>query len=160
MNENVAISASALEDLNGRYLLFYIDDVLYGVSLALVLEIIQIQTITHLPGVAPHIKGIVNLRGRVVPVIDVRLKLNLPERPYDDKTCIVVLDIHGMHIGLIVDSVSEVVTVSNEQLSAPPSTGDMSTRFLASVSELGNKVALNIDFESFFQNDIGIIRAQ
>lgn len=160
MNENAIISPDTLEELNGRYLLFYIDNALYGVSLALVLEIIQIQTITRLPGVPAYIKGIVNLRGKVVPVIDVRTKFHLPERPYDDKTCIVVLDIHDLHIGLIVDSVSEVVTVESEQLTAPPDVGDAATRYLSSVSEVGDRVILNIDFDKFFQNDIDTIRLQ
>lgn len=160
MDENTLISADALEELNGRYLLFYINDVLYGVSLALVLEIIQIQTITHLPSVAPHVKGIVNLRGKVVPVLDVRLKFNLPERAYDDKTCIVVLEVHDMHIGLIVDSVSEVVTVENGNLAAPPNVGDTTAQYLSSVSQIGEKVVLNIDFDKFFQNDIDALRVQ
>lgn len=157
MNENTNLSADALEELNDRYLLFYIAERLYGVPLVLVLEIIQIQHITHLPTIPPHVKGIVNLRGKVVPVIDVRLKFNLPERPYDDKTCIVVLDIHDMHIGLIVDSVLEVMTVESNHMAPPPTVGDPSSRYLSSVAQLGDKVILNIDFEKFFQDDLEMI---
>ena len=154
MNENTETHIEASDELSGRYLLFYIGDAIYGISLSLVLEIIDIQHITRLPRVAEYVKGIVNLRGKVVPAIDVRLKFNMPERPYDDKTCIIVLDIHDMHIGLIVDRVLEVVTVEPEQLATPPSVGDLTSRYLSSVSEVGGKVILNIDFDKFFQSDL------
>lgn len=159
MNENSILSSEVLDELNGRYLLFYIGDRLFGVSLALVLEIIQIQHVSYLPGMPAYIKGIVNLRGKVVPVIDTRLKFGMEERPYDDKTCIVVLDIHDMHIGLIVDSVSEVLTVENSQLSAPPTINSMhSVEYLSSVTETDGKVVLNIDFDKFFQEDLDLGR--
>lgn len=159
MNENSILSSEVLDELNGRYLLFYIGERLFGVSLALVLEIIQIQHVSYLPGMPQYIKGIVNLRGKVVPVIDVRLKFGIEERAHDDKTCIVVLDIHEMHIGLIVDSVSEVLTVENAQLSPPPSINSTnSVEYLASVTEMDGKVVLNIDFEKFFQDDLDLNR--
>lgn len=154
MDEHISLQEDILDNLNDKYLLFYIENSLYGVSLALVLEIIQVPIITRLPSVAYYVKGIVNLRGKVVPVIDVRTKFNLPEKPYDDKTCIVVLDIHDMHIGLIVDSVSEVVTVDNDQLTAPPNVGNASDRYLSSITQIGGTVMLNIDFDRFFQGDI------
>lgn len=157
MNENTIISADALEELNNRYMLFYIGEAIYGVPLALVLEIIQFQKITHLPTLPHHIKGIVNLRGKVVPVIDVRLKLNLEERPYDDKTCIIVLDIHEMHIGLIVDSVLEVFTPAEGSLAPPPTTGDQGGKYLSSVGQFKNKSVLNIDCDKFLQNDLDLI---
>ena len=158
MNESIANNADVLEELDGRYLLFYIDDMLYGVSLILVLEILQVQNITHMPNVAPYIKGIVNLRGKVVPVVDVRLKFNLPEREYCDKTCIVDLDINDTQVGLIVDSVSEVATVKNVKLADPPSEARFANQFLSSVTEINGKVILNIDFERFFQDDMDTIR--
>ena len=157
MKENTAVRTDAIDELNGRFLLFYIDETLYGIELRLVLEIVNIQHITHLPGVADYINGIVNLRGKVVPVIDVRRKLYLPERPYDDKTCIIVLDVHEMHIGLIVDSISEVVTVEPEQMAAPPSMGDTANRYLSSVSQINGKNVLNLDCDKFFQDDIEIL---
>ncbi|MEA4892927.1 MAG: chemotaxis protein CheW [Peptococcaceae bacterium] len=154
MNENTAISADAIDELKGRFLLFYLDDTLYGVELRLVLEIINIQHITHLPGVPDHIKGIVNLRGKIVPVIEVRRKFNMPDKDYTDKTCIIVLEIQGMQIGLIVDQVSEVVTVEPKQIASPPSMGDATNRYLSSVSEIGSRYILNIDFDKFFQKDL------
>ncbi len=155
MSENNIVETSeALEDLSGRYLLFYINDVVYGVTLSDVLEIINIQSITYIPNTAQYVKGIVNLRGKIVPVIDARLKLGLPEREYDDKTCIIILEIGDARIGLIVDSVSEVVAVDTADLSTPPASGDEAMRFLESIYDFGGKVALNIDFRKFFADDL------
>lgn len=147
--------SETLDGLSDRYLLFDIDKSTYGLPLALALEILTIQSITRLPCVAPYIKGIVNLRGKVIPVLDVRAKLGMPEREYDDKTCIVVVDMHEMHIGLIVDTVSEVVTVPSDQIIPPPAN---SASYVASVSELDDRVALNLDFDAFFGSDLELIR--
>ncbi len=144
-----------LDGLSDRYLLFKIESTTYGLPLALALEILTIQAITRLPCVAPYIKGIVNLRGKVIPVLDIRAKLGLPEREYDDKTCIIVVDIHEMHIGLIVDAVSEVVTVPMDSIIPPPSN---SASFVSSVSELETGVVLNLVFDAFFSSDLELAR--
>ncbi|WP_099205291.1 chemotaxis protein CheW [Scatolibacter rhodanostii] len=160
MNENHATELSAIEELNGRYLLFNCSDMLYGVPLVLVLEIIQTKNITYLPGVAPYIKGIINLRGKILPVLDIRLKFGIEERPYDDKTCIIVSEIRDMQVGLIVDSVSEVVTVDSENLAAPPNTKEMSAWYIDSVTNLEDRIVLNIDFEKFLKDDLDVIKVQ
>ncbi|MCI9575674.1 MAG: purine-binding chemotaxis protein CheW [Clostridiales bacterium] len=143
-----------MDDLDSRYLTFLIGDAVYGIALTNVLEIINIQSITQVPNIPPHIKGIINLRGKVIPVLDARLKMYKEERPYDDKTCIIVITIHDMHIGLIVDSVSEVITSDRNHLATPPKTGMDDAQFLASIIEQDNKVILNINIEKFFQNDL------
>ena len=152
---NIVNEAEQIDGLNDRYLLFNIEEAFYGLPLAMALEILTIQSITRLPRVAPYIKGIVNLRGKVIPVLDVRAKLGIPERAYDDKTCIIVIDLHEMHIGLIVDMVSEVLTVDHEQIIPPPKN---SASFISSVSQLDDKIVLNLDCETFFANDLEQIR--
>ncbi len=152
---NSAIELEKIEGLHDRYLLFTIDDTNYGLPLAMALEILTIQSITRLPRVASYIKGIVNLRGKVIPVLDVRTKLDLPERPYDDKTCIIVIDLHEMHVGLIVDMVSEVLTVAQENLIVPPKN---SASYVSSVSQLDDRLVLNLDCDLFFLNDLEQIR--
>lgn len=142
------------DELKGRSLLFHIGDTLYGITLRMILEIINIQSVTRLPGVPRYMKGIINLRGKVVPVIDVRLKFGMEERPYDDKTCIVVADLHGMQVGLIVDSVDEVVRLDPSQVAEPPSLGSGGERFLSAVCELDGRIALEIDCEAFFENEL------
>lgn len=143
--------SSKYDGLQDRYLLFCIDNTNYGLPLAMALEILTIQSITRLPCVAPYINGIVNLRGKVIPVLDVRTKLGIPEREFDESTCIIVIDLHDMHIGLIVDMVSEVLTVPEENVIAPPKN---SASYIASVTHLDEKVVLNIDCDAFFRDDL------
>jgi purine-binding chemotaxis protein CheW len=143
------------DDLSGRFLLFYIGETTYSLPLTHVIEIINIQHITKIPNVPYYVKGIVNLRGKVVPVSDVRLKFNQPERPYDDKTCIVVVLISDMNVGLIVDSVAEVVSIERTNMAPPPTAGHRGGEsYLDSVSQLNGKVILNIDCDKFFQSDL------
>ncbi|MFI3114701.1 MAG: chemotaxis protein CheW [Clostridia bacterium] len=142
-------------DLETRYLLFNIDDMVYGVSLVLALEILTVQIATKIPNTNEALKGIINLRGKVVPVVDVRIKFGLEELEYTDKTCIIVLELDGMQIGLIVDSVREVATINESDMSNPPNGSGFSNKFLSSVTEVDGKIVLNIDFKRFFQDEIG-----
>ena len=142
------------DDLNSRYLTFFIDGAVYGIALAHVIEIINIQDITQVPNIPSHIKGIINLRGKVIPVLDARAKMYKPEREYDEKTCIIVITIHDMHVGLIVDSVSEVINSESNQLAPPPKIGSEEAQFLSSIIEQDNKVILNVNIEKFFQDDL------
>lgn len=151
MNEENAMPQQS--ELDNRFLLFYINQTLYSIDLHYVLEIIAVQKVTRLPNLPEYIKGILNLRGKVIPIIDMRLKIGLPEREYDDKTCIIVIDLSDTHIGLIVDSVSEVVTISPQDMSGAP-TGHVMEKYVRSVSSHNDGTVLNIDCEKLFLNDI------
>ena len=107
-----------------------------------------------MPYIPSYIKGIINLRGSIVPVIDARLKMSMEERPYDEKTCIIILNINDMHIGMIVDSVSGVANLGPNDISDPPKT-DTSHRneYLKSIAELSGQIILNLDCEKFFLGD-------
>ena len=142
------------DDLNDRFLTFYIEDAVYGIALSHVTEIISIQSVTHIPEVSSYVKGIINLRGKVVPVMDVRLKFGQEEIPYTDKTCIIVVSVDDVQIGLIVDGVSEVVTIYHSKMASPPSTNGMTDRYLAAVAEVDGSVILVINFSKFFQADL------
>lgn len=143
------------DDLEGRFLTFYINGALYGIELSHVIEIIQVQSFTHIPNVPPYVKGVINLRGKIVPAIDVRLKFNLPEIEYNDKTCIIVVTINDMQVGLIVDSVSEVATINPDRVSVPPEFGSRDTnKYLAGIAEVGKRVILIIDCGRFFYSDL------
>lgn len=143
------------DELNGRYLTFYIGESVYGIELHNVIEIIRVQAITKVPNVAEYITGIINLRSKIVPVIDVRLKFHQEPKAFDDKTCIVVVVINDMQVGLIVDSVSEVATIENTEMSQPPEFSNSSeNKYLSSVAKVGDRVILNIDVQKFFQSDL------
>lgn len=112
--ENEVYTQSSKNDFmtnGGQILLYYIDDVLYGIEIQYVNEIISIMPITPVPSVPSFIKGVINIRGKVVPVISIRNKINQPEVPYDDKTCIIVVELDDLTVGLIVDCVREIATV-------------------------------------------------
>lgn len=142
------------EDLVGKHLTFYIDETIYGVGLINVIEIIGIQEITVVPGTPGYVKGIINLRGGIVPVIDVRLKFCQEERPYDEHTCIIVINIDDMTVGMIVDSVYEVVTLDNEDASSLPQFTNVNTKkYLRSISRVDNHLVLNLDCQKFLQDD-------
>lgn len=146
-----------IDFLNDRYLLFTIDGAYYGLPLALALEILTMQSITKLPRVSDYIKGIINLRGKVIPVLNVRKKLGIPEHTCDDVNCIIVIDINDMHVGLVVDMVSEVVTVPLDKIIPPPKTLGEKATYISSISQLDNKIVLNLDCENFFLNDLELI---
>ena len=142
------------DDLYGRFLTFYIGDSTYGIGLSKVLEIISVQAITHIPNVPSYIKGIINLRGKIVPVIDVRLRFGLPEKSYDDLTCIVVVNMDDMNIGMIVDQVSEVTAAEDETLTdLPEFSNSKSSTFLESIGKIGSDLVLNIDCRRFFYDE-------
>lgn len=153
MEENLV--STVMDDLQGKFLTFHIEDTIYGIELLHVIEIISIQNATRIPNVPAYIKGIINLRGKIVPVIDVRLKFKQSERAYDEKTCIIVVVIEDMQVGLIVDRVSEVATVDQAELANPPELGTTSNeKYLQSIATVGEKVVLNIDCHKFFHSDL------
>ena len=150
----ISPEVSGGNDLEGVYLTFYIDSAVYGVELVNVIEIISIQCVTSVPGTPVYIKGIINLRGRIVPVIDVRLKIGIPEKEYDDKTCIIVVEMGETTVGMIVDSVSEVVAFNGENFASLPEFTNVNTReYLSSISKVGDKLVLNLDCEKFLNDD-------
>ncbi len=103
-----------------KYLTFDIDTRKYGVGIRNINEILEIQKITEVPDMPVYVKGVINLRGKIIPVIDFRARLKLPDNEYNDRTCIIILNIDDIVVGLIVDTVSEVLSISDENMSDPP----------------------------------------
>ncbi len=103
-----------------RYLTFRADGTTLGVSTENVIEIITDHSVTELPMVPEYIKGIINLRGQIVPIIDIRLRMGKPMSEYTDTTCVIVLDIDGVNIGIIVDSVEQVMDIDKSLISPLP----------------------------------------
>ncbi|OGO86972.1 MAG: chemotaxis protein CheW, partial [Clostridiales bacterium GWE2_32_10] len=105
---------------HGKFLTFAIGSEYFGFEISFVKEIIGIQPIIEVPEVPHYVKGIINLRGSIIPVIDVRLKFKKEFMEYNDRTCIVVIEIKDILIGLIVDNVSEVLSIPDENIVSPP----------------------------------------
>ncbi len=134
----------------GKYLAFGIGIEEYAIEIRFVTEIIGIQKITSLPELPEYIKGVINLRGKVIPVIDVRLRFKQPERTYDDRTCIIVVNIRGISVGLIVDSVQEVLDITQEQIDPPPALKKESEhRFINGLGKIAEGVKIILDANKF-----------
>lgn len=149
MNDIIASeTADMQEDTQyGRYLTFEISNEHYGIEIKYVIEIIGIQPITALPEVPAYIKGIINLRGEIIPVMDVRRRFFKKELSYNDRTCIIISCFDGLNIGLIVDCVSEVLTIPDSGTVPPPEINKTSNRFIKSIGKVDNKIILLLDYE-------------
>lgn len=138
----------------GKYLTFTLGKEVYGIEVKYVTEIIGIQGITELPELSDYIRGIINLRGKIIPVMDVRLRFKKEFREYNDRTCIIVVDIEDLSIGLIVDSVSEVLTIEEENIVEPPRMGkEPQNRYIKNIGKVGNDVKLLLDCEKLFSEE-------
>jgi purine-binding chemotaxis protein CheW len=139
-------------DLAGKYLTFNLGDEQYGLEILKVQEIIGMQSITKIPRTPDYVKGVINLRGKVIPVIDLRLKFEIEEKEFTRKTCIIVVQVtrddHKLIMGIIVDEVSEVLDITGDKIEAPPSMGTkLETQFILGMAktELAVKILLDID---------------
>lgn len=149
-NENDLMTNDMLNvdnsEMEGKYLTFWTDGQLFGISIANVEQIIGMQEITGIPEFPYYAKGIINLRGNVIPVIDVRIRLNKAEAEYNERTCIIVTNIDDSFVGFIVDEVNEVVDINSEQISPPPKvTNDTVHSYLTGIAKLEDGVVLIVD---------------
>lgn len=133
-----------------KYLTFVIDGEDYGVDICYVIEIISVSAITWVPETPPELKGIINLRGSIIPVIDVRIRFNREEKPYDDLTCIIVIEYEEYKVGLIVDTVDEVLHIPEDKISPPPSAKlKYQNKFIKNIGKIGEDVQLLLDIDKF-----------
>ncbi len=131
-----------------KYLTFNIGNEDYGIEICYVTEIVVMQEITQVPDMPEFIKGVINLRGNVISVMDMRSRFHLDDKEYDDRTCIIVVDVNEMQIGLIVDSVKEVVDIPAAQIDPPPAThSGITTSYVQGMGKIdGNvKILLNVE---------------
>lgn len=131
----------------GKYLTFSLASEEYGLEILKVREIIGIMDITCIPQMPAYIKGVINLRGKVIPVMDLRLKFGLEPAAYTEQTCVIVVDV-GALVGVIVDTVEEVLDVNASQIDAPPPLGaNVDTSFILGMGKVkgGVKILLDID---------------
>ena len=134
------------DTLKDRYLTFHTGKQTYAVEIRYVTEIIGIQKITKVPNIKKYIKGIINLRGSIVPIIDIRTRFNMPEIDYNERTCIIVVNINDTEVGLIVDEVSEVINIPEDIQSSPPETNKgTESRFISGVSKISETIVIILD---------------
>lgn len=137
----------------GKYLIFSLGNDFYGIEIKYVTEIIGLQPVTEIPELPEHTKGIINLRGKIIPVMDVRLRFKKPFMEYNDRTCVIVVDIKDMSVGLIVDSVSEVLSIQEEEIVPPPDISRNGNKYINGIGKVGNEVKLILDCDKLLNDN-------
>lgn len=130
----------------------------YGVSIIKVKEIIGMMDITPIPRTPEFIKGVINLRGRIIPVLDLRIKFGMEPKEYNERTCIIVAEVNmnGVQklLGIVVDMVSEVVTISDEQIEPPPEYGtNLEHSAILGIGKIKDRVVIILDIDEVFMCD-------
>lgn len=132
----------------GKYLTFFLAGEEYGVEILKVHEIIGTMPITRVPRTPPHICGVINLRGKVIPIMDLRLKFGMKATEQAAETCIIVVQLHGVQTGAVVDRVSEVADIAAGDIEDAPAFGaDVNTEYLLGIAKCGGRVKLLLDIE-------------
>ncbi len=124
----------------------------YAIDIRSVQEIIRLLDITRVPHSSPYISGVINLRGMVIPVMDVRKRFGLPEKTPDETARIVIINCNGALVGMLVDSVSEVIRIPRENIEQPPScSSNVNTDFFTGIGKLGNRLLIILNLDNIFE---------
>jgi len=152
LTETMGSTIKAMTIKTGKYLTFTLAEEEYGIGILKVKEIIGMMPITTVPRTPEFVKGVINLRGKVIPIIDLRLKFNMEPIPYSDRTCIIVVEIDSdkttVLIGIVVDAVSEVLNIREDEIEDTPKFGTrLNTEYILGMAKIqkGVKILLNID---------------
>lgn len=154
MNENAEVVLEVDEDTQkDKYLIFGLGKEEFGIEIKHVREIIGIQSISDIPEVPDYIRGVINLRGQVIPVMDVRARFKKEVLDYNERTCIIVVDIESISVGIIVDKVLEVLSIEEEDLVPPPEykTGAQN-RYIKSIGKSGDRMKLILACEKLLDD--------
>lgn len=148
MVEEVEQIQSLSSEEGSKFLTFQLKDEEYGLEILKVREIIGVMDITTVPRTPDYVKGVINLRGKVIPVIDLRLKFGLNGADYGRRTCIIVVNVNEMEMGIVVDTVSEVMDIGAENIEATPSFGTtLNTDYILGMGKVGGRVKILLDID-------------
>lgn len=156
VEENLDLMEEFLDEdtQKDRFLSFKIDKEEYAIEIKHIIEIIGMQRITKVPNIKHYIKGIINLRGNIIPVIEVRARFGLQPIPYNDRTCIIVVKLGSSAIGLIVDEVQEVVNMPEDSISTPPQTNKGThSRFISGIGKVGKTIKIVLGINKLLYDD-------
>jgi len=138
----------------GEYLTFVLAKEEYGIEILRVREIIGLMDITTVPQTPDYMKGVINLRGKVIPVIDLRLKFSMQEEVHTQETCVIVAEVNNTSIGIIVDSVSEVMNIKGGEIEETPSFGQgIDTDFIMGMGKVKEKIIILLDIEEVLSSE-------
>lgn len=145
-----------LEDIRqGKYMTFQVGTDVFGIELKYVNEIIQMQPVTPIPEVEHFIKGLINLRGKIIPVIDVADRFGKESFEYNDRTCVIVIEVKNIEVGLIIENIAEVVSIEEEDILPPPTVGhgSIQNKFVRGIGKIGENVKLLLDPVKLLSDD-------
>ena len=161
MTQGSQPASTEREEQKGKYMTFKSGNEYFGLKIQYVSEIIQFQAITAIPETEDYIKGLINLRGKVIPVIDVRLRFKQQPFDYTDRTCIIVINVKEMLVGLIVEKIAEVVEIKAENILPPPAIGRTDkahNKYVYGIGKVGNSVKLLLDPDKLLNDeDLSIV---
>ncbi|MDR0882408.1 MAG: chemotaxis protein CheW [Candidatus Adiutrix sp.] len=150
---NQAVAKGRAAGQEGKFLTFSLADEEYGIGILKVREIIGMMPIRTVPQTPGFVKGVINLRGKVIPVVDLRLKFGMSEIDYTERTSIIVVDVssdseHLVHIGIVVDFVSEVVNIKADDVEPTPTFGaQLNTEYILGMAKIGKSVKILLDID-------------
>ena len=152
---DLMVEDDELDQQAEKYLLFELGNEEYCIDIARITAIEELPQITAIPDMPDFVKGVINLRGKVIPAIDLRLRFGMDAREYDDRTCIVIVSVNISTIGFIVDNVSEVHEIGKEDIGAPPSFNNISGKeqYIAGLAKKGEEVKIILDVNKIISNE-------
>ena len=158
IEETMTQAVNSMSDREGKYLTFTLAGEEYGISILKVKEIIGMMPITTVPQTPPYVKGVINLRGKVIPVVDLRRKFGMDSIEYTERTCIIVVEIAGsattIPMGIVVDSVSEVLNIKSGDIEETPSFGNqLDTDYILGMAKVGGGVKILLDIDRVMNAD-------
>ena len=163
MMQNAATGqiANIADNTGNEFLAFTLGKEEYGIHILKVQELRGYETVTRIANAPEFVKGVVNLRGTIVPIVDMRIKFKLGEPSYDQFTVVIVLNISGRIMGMVVDSVSDVITLSADQIKPAPDMGTaFNSNFLIGLGTLEDRMLILIDIDKLMSSaEMGLIEA-
>ncbi|NLD19679.1 MAG: purine-binding chemotaxis protein CheW [Clostridiales bacterium] len=144
--------------MDGKYLTFFTAQQLFGIPLMDIVQIIEMQEITPIPGFPHYAKGMIEFQGSIIPLVDMRLRMGKVEADYNERTCIIVASIQKKNIGFIVDEVDEVISIAEDAIVSPPQMSGDGINYLRGIAKLKSQIALLIDTRKIIGRDeLGIL---
>jgi len=142
------------QEIGGKFLTFFLEDEEYGIEILKVQEIIGMMSVTPVPRTPSFVRGVINLRGKVIPIIDLRLKFGMPAIAQTEETCIIVVRAQGVEMGIVVDKVSEVLDIATEEIDPVPSFGAaVDTAYILGIGKAAGNVKLLLHIDQVLSTD-------
>jgi len=148
------VEKKEISDIEGKFLTFVLGEEIYGIEILKAREIIGLMDITTVPQTPDYMKGVINLRGKVIPVIDLRMKFSMKKWERTQETCVIVVEVNSTSIGLIVDSVSEVSDITGAEIEDAPSFGQgIDTSFIMGLGKVNDKIIILLDIDAVLSTE-------